>query len=368
MEREFRRVIDSLYDQIEAASSAAAQSSSSSYQGTSSQGTNSWQSRKNSPTQLPMTSQPESIPVSGSNSLDAIRAALQNTGSHPMNVRGLHGELNAPQKARTQLYTANLPPVGQSLIEGQLAWFDGTMYAYIPGTPGSWEPVGGQTGNMFLYGPYAGRPATALDGTIYFATDRQVAWQWRETASPPWWWYIFGTHGGYINTKPTLTPITDEGYLFYAYDYGHLWKGQSGGFYNWGPGELGSRYLRFDVDAPDFPTDGWALCDGNTYMFSTAGATTYPFSTPRMSSEFWSTNPDWQTIIFGTYLKAGPNYEPMAGGTMPILTGFDLLGEVDPGVKVAADANGISVAGYGHEHYLTASVPIAVSMIPFLRR
>src|SRR3990167_5423248 len=126
-------------------------------------------------------------------------------------------------------------------------------------------------------------------------------------------------HREALADQPTLG-TADAGYLLFVTDYGHLvrWTGTAGEF---APGDVGNRFLRFFVGAPQDGTF-WQLADGTATTFLTVGGatlTTTAFTTPNITA---GTFVKVLAAYTGTIEAAiAPALSGATGGTAPALTG-----------------------------------------------
>lgn len=279
-ERELRRILNQIYDQLEALGGAAPSQGSSV---TLASGSGGQISRPSSQThQVSQTSQPMSKTSPGSASfarssnlqgpspspsslsrsdLNAVQAALQYGGVAELNVDRLRGDLLKPQRGRVAVYETALPPVAQpGLVDGELASLGDDLFLYRQGNPGVWVPLvgAGAASGTFTSGTYAARPA-ASPNALYYATDRKVLYY-----ADSWlvWHYLTGIHQDTIANKPVLT-AADIGYQFFNTTYGHQ-HNWTGSVWEWGFGDPGSGWFMFAAITPENATTWWSACMGGS--------------------------------------------------------------------------------------------------------
>ena len=115
-------------------------------------------------------------------------------------------------------------------------------------------------------------------------------------------------HRWALADQPTLA-AADAGYLAFVTDYGHLVR-WAGTVWEFAPGDVGNRFMRFFVGAPQESTF-WQLADGTATTFLTVGAaslTTTAFTTPNIPA--------------GTFVKALAAYTGLIDAAIaPVLSG-----------------------------------------------
>ena len=138
-------------------------------------------------------------------------------------------------------------------------------------------------------------------------------------------------HRWALADQPTLG-TADEGYLAFVTDYGHLvrWTGTA---WEFAPGDVGNRFLRMFVGAPQ-DSAFWQLADGTATTFLTVGGatlTTTAFTTPNVAA--------------GTFFKALAAYT----GTIEAAIAPGLSGST-----AAEAAHTHNTGGLNHAHSVLA--------------
>lgn len=141
---------------------------------------------------------------------------------------------------------------------------------------------------------------------------------------------------------PVLTS-EDSGFIVYVTDFNHTlqWDGTA---WQWGPGDSGSGYFGFFLQAPT--AGGWHLCDGSSVEMLNADGTTTLVALPNYSS-----NP---YLKVGTSASAGPNApsgesESVSAGT-PEGTNAAKVSGTESADATVQSGSGASVAAAGHTH------------------
>lgn len=141
---------------------------------------------------------------------------------------------------------------------------------------------------------------------------------------------------------PVLTS-EDSGFIVYVTDFNHTlqWDGTT---WQWGPGDSGSGYFGFFLQAPT--AGGWHLCDGSSVEMLNADGTTTLVALPNYSS-----NP---YLKVGTSASAGPNApsgesESVSAGT-PAGTNAAKVSGTESADATVQSGSGASVAAAGHTH------------------
>jgi hypothetical protein len=98
----------------------------------------------------------------------------------------------------------------------------------------------------------------------------------------PFWQYVAGGSIGTIAGLTTGLGTSDEGFLYYATDFYHLyqWNGA-----NWifAPGSESSGMIVMGMSAP-YPTAAWHICDGSTISVATPAGTLATVTLPPATS------------------------------------------------------------------------------------
>lgn len=284
----------------------------------------------------------------------SLRTALQSPGAAPLNVTGLEGVLNQPQKAYVPFVSA-LPDVLHDPMsqDGALISYNGVVYWFDGRTePGRWRALGAAA--VFLSDTHANRLANypASDypiGTVFWETDRTVLYENQGIYGASNWVYILGTmHGVQAAIAGLGLGQYDDGFLFHCTDYEHvlrwLWGGGPGGF-TWGPGENGSAFIQMFAVAPT--GIGWKLADGTgspvTYLLAT-GATA-AVALPDLTAGVY---PKGAAAYTGV---VNPAVDPvLAGETADEAAHTHPAGTLDAAAASAGTPTGTIASSGGHTH------------------
>lgn len=196
-------------------------------------------------------------------------------------------------------------------------------------------------------GLYADRgPAWAFRYTIFEASDRNyVAW----ASDGANWIYAYGIHSrtqSQLSALAATLGTNDVGYLVWVTDFGHLlrWTGSA---WEFGPGEIGGRYIQGFVGTPGGPGTYWQICDGTASSFLNADGTTTNFTTPNLTVHYLKFKNTGYTASPG---KAGTT-DNEAGHTHTVDPPLSTTG-TPSATTVVASGTGATVASDVHTHNL----------------
>jgi hypothetical protein len=123
------------------------------------------------------------------------------------------------------------------------------------------------------------RATSYADGSIFFETDRQVAY----IAVAGVWTYLTGVYPATQAQIPTDLGTADAGFEFNVTDYQHklFWDGAQ---WNFAGGDAGSGYVAAFVNVP---LVGWAPCNGQKALALQSNGNAIAMTTPNIPGSYF---------------------------------------------------------------------------------
>jgi hypothetical protein len=201
---------------------------------------------------------------------------------------------------------------------------------------------------------HANRPdaGTAVFGKPFWETDRTVLYIVGTVGGANAWVYVAGE---FLVTQPNL-PVDlgagDVGFIAAVLtDFNHRLR-WSGTAWEFAPGDSGGRYIAGFVGTP--PGGGWQICDGTATTFLNATGTTTAFTTPNLSAHYLKFAGAYTaTAVAGGLTTSVSAGTPAGTNSAPTFTGSGGSTGGPTSTTVVASGTGATVASSGHAHGFT---------------
>lgn len=210
-----------------------------------------------------------------------------------------------------------------------------------------WKPL--QALGCILTGAPASFPAqNYARGTLLYHRSQETFYycDYDPTVDPTnehKWLYLSGTYRNTLANKPTGLTLVDTGRLFYATDFAHLYR-WDGGSWSFAPGDDGSGYIGWYIQAPNTPSSGssyqpWEVCAGVPVTISTSAATTESVTPPNFTASTVIANPFGPDVtVYGVYPLASTFYTGTNDGPYFESEEFQVA---SPGTRAVLQSGGV---------------------------